>query len=205
MKKIGRWIIGALIGAFLLLLAYAGQQVYAYADVTSDVDADAAIVLGAAVWEGEPSPVFAERLNHAIDLYQQERVRVLIFTGGKGWGDQHAESEVAKRYALEHGVAEADVYCEAASHVTSGNLRGARAIIAREALTDALLVSDPLHMRRAMRIAEDLGLTVYPSPTPTTRYRTWRTKLGFLLRESRLYASYLLRRPLMRDQEGDTR
>ena len=132
MKNVRRWIVGGVLSAFLLLLGYAGQQVYAYADVTSEADADAAIVLGAAVWEGEPSPVFAERLNHAIDLYQQERVGVLIFTGGKGWGDQHAESEVAKRYALEHGVAEADVYCETASHVTSGNLRGAREIMARE-------------------------------------------------------------------------
>jgi uncharacterized SAM-binding protein YcdF (DUF218 family) len=179
------------------LLVYSGQQVYAYAMVSSEVSADAAIVLGAAVWDEEPSPVFAERINHAINLYQHGRVKVLVFTGGKGFGDQMAESEVAKRYAMRHGVAEQHIYCETASHITYKNLRGARIIMAHEGLHHALLVSDPLHMRRAMRMAEDLGLVVYASPTPTTRYKTWRSKRRFLLRESRLYASYLLRRPFM--------
>jgi uncharacterized SAM-binding protein YcdF (DUF218 family) len=197
-RKTWRWVVLALLTVIGFLLVYSGQQVYAYAMVSSEVSADAAIVLGAAVWDGEPSPVFEARINHAINLYQQGRVKVLVFTGGKGLGDQMAESEVAKRYAMRHGVAEQRIYCETTSHITYKNLWGARMIMAREGLRHALLVSDPLHMRRAMRMAEDLGLEVYASPTPTTRYKTWRSKGRFLVRESRLYASYLMRRPFMR-------
>jgi uncharacterized SAM-binding protein YcdF (DUF218 family) len=181
----------------LLLLSYSGREVYVYATVSSGASADAAIVLGAAIWRDRPSPVFAERINHAINLYRQGRVQALVFTGGKGMGDQLAESEVAVAYALRRGVADQDIYTETESHITYGNLQEAREIMAREGLGSALVVSDPLHMRRAMAIADDLGLEAYPSPTPTTRYRTWRTKSGFLLREARLYTSYLLRRPFM--------
>lgn len=195
--RLGCWIGCSILAASLLLLGYAGQQVYAYASVSTDASADAAIVLGAAVWGGEPSPVFAERINHAVDLYHEGRVEAIVFTGGKGLGDEETEAAVAKAYAVRRGVQDADIHCETSSHVTVQNLRGARRVMAREGLTDALLVSDPLHMRRSMTMAEDLGLTVYPSPTPTSRYETWRTKLGFLLRESRLYASYLVRRGFM--------
>lgn len=193
-KRLGWWIGCSILAASVLLLSYAGRQVYVYASVSTDASADAAIVLGAAVWDGEPSPVFAERINHALDLYHEERVRAIVFTGGRGLGDEETEAAVAKAYAVRRGVREEDVHCETSSHVTVQNLRGARRVMAREGLADALLVSDPLHMRRSMTMAEDLGLTVSPSPTPTSRYETWRTKLGFLLRESRLYASYLVRR-----------
>ena len=79
-------------------------QIAFYASVRDDGPADAAIVLGAAVWEDAPSPVFAARLDHAITLYHQGRVHALIFTGGVGEGDILAESEVARTYALAQGV-----------------------------------------------------------------------------------------------------
>lgn len=195
MKK--RWllcVVGGLVGAVLCLWLHSAYQIYAYAEVRSSASADAAIVLGAAVWGAEPSPVFAERINHAVDLYQRGRVTALVMTGGRGVGDALSEAEAARRYAMARGVPASDLYVETESRITYGNLRGARSVMAREGLTGALLVSDPLHMRRSMRMAEDLGLAVAPSPTPTTRYRTWRTQLGFWLRESRLYAVYRLKR-----------
>ncbi len=192
-----RWLlgmVGGLLGAVLCLWLHSAFRIYAYADVRSGVSADAAIVLGAAVWDSEPSPVFAERINHAIDLYHDGRVAALVLTGGRGIGDTLSEAEAARRYAMVRGVPASDLYVETESRITYGNLCGARSVMAREGLTRALLVSDPLHMRRSMHMAEDLGLAVAPSPTPTTRYRTWRTQLGFWMRESRLYAVYRLKR-----------
>jgi uncharacterized SAM-binding protein YcdF (DUF218 family) len=194
-SKAWRWIAWGVPGAIALFMGYACQQVYSYAAASSDAFADAAIVLGAAAWGDRPSPVFAERIQHAIDLYHQGRVRALVFTGGRGAEDEAAESEVARIYALRQGVPAAHIYCETASHITHDNLKRAQAIMQRERLQSALLVSDPLHMRRSMQIARDLGMEVYPSPTPTSRYVTWHSKAGFLLRETRLYAGYLLSRP----------
>jgi uncharacterized SAM-binding protein YcdF (DUF218 family) len=57
-----------------------------------------------------------------------------------------------------------------------------------------LIVSDPLHMRRAMTMARDFGLNAYPSPTPTSRYISLSSRLDFLWGEVRYYAAYLVRR-----------
>ena len=67
--------------------------------------ADAIIVLGAAAYDAKPSPVFEERIRHGLDLYEAQYAPLLIFTGGYGGtGARFSESQVARRYALKHGV-----------------------------------------------------------------------------------------------------
>ncbi|MBN2003717.1 MAG: YdcF family protein [Anaerolineae bacterium] len=169
-------------------------QIVCYASERDDGPADAAIVLGAAVWEGAPSPVFAARLDHAIALYHQGRVRALILTGGVGEGDTLAESEAGQAYALAQDVPATAIFTENVSHITLTNLTGAGRIVREQGFDRVLLVSDPLHMKRAIVIARDLDLNAYPSPTPTSRYRTLKTQMGFLLRETYYYTGYWLRR-----------
>ena len=65
----------------LLLVLFVAVRIYTYGNNAVDVQGDAAIVLGAAVWGNEVSPVFRERINHAIDLYRSGKVRKIIFTG----------------------------------------------------------------------------------------------------------------------------
>jgi uncharacterized SAM-binding protein YcdF (DUF218 family) len=189
----------SIAGGLCIWLLILMLQIACYADVRDDSPADAAIVLGAAVWEGTPSPVFAARLDHAIALYHQERVYALILTGGVGEGDTLAESEVARIYALAQGVPATAIFTETVSHITLTNLTEAKRIVQEQGFDRVLLVSDPLHMKRAITIARDLGLNAYPSPTPTSLYCTWKTKAGFLLRETYFYTGYLLRR-LFRQQ-----
>ena len=187
-----------LLGLLLCLLVWYGfllTCIYAYSSESDAAPADAAIVLGAAVWGTRPSPVFAERINHAIALYQAGKVQALIFTGGVGQNDERAEAEVARDYAVQRGVPAEHIYVETSSRTTYGNLREAQAVLEGQGRGRVLIVSDPLHMKRAVTIARDLGLDAYPSPTPTSRYATWRSKSGFLLREGYFYASYLVCRP----------
>ncbi len=171
-----------------------GVDIYAYSFVTDPSPADAAIVLGAAAWGAEPSPVFEERIKHAINLYEAGQIKAIIFTGGAGKDEQMPEAIVASQYAFRHGVPEQDIYAETRSRLTYENLCGARAIIQKEHLGRVLLVSDPLHMRRSMIIARDLGLDAYPSPTQTSRYISMTSKIAFLWGEVRPYTTYLLRR-----------
>jgi len=110
------------------------------------------------VWGERPSPVFEERIKHAVNLYTVGEASIIIFTGGIGEGDRIAESEVAKEYAVQLGVPDEDIYCETHSRITYENLEGAKEILDRQGLTKALIVSDPLHMRRAVTIARDLGI-----------------------------------------------
>jgi uncharacterized SAM-binding protein YcdF (DUF218 family) len=191
-----------ILGLLLFVLIWYGfllTRIYAYSSKSDTAPADAAIVLGAAVWGTRPSPVFAERINHAIALYQAGKVRAMVFTGGIGQSDERAEAEVARDYALQRGVPAEHIYLETRSRTTYENLREAKLVLNGQDWGRFLIVSDPLHMKRAVTIARDLGLDAYPSPTPTSRYETWKSKSGFLLREGYFYASYLLRRPFRPD------
>ena len=58
-------------------------------------------------------------------------------------------------------------------------------------LVTAIVVSDPLHMKRALRMARDLGIEASEGPTPTSRYRSWQAKGSFLLRELYFYHHYM--------------
>ena len=185
----------AVIAIVMAMLGFTAGQIYAYSERTTDQHADAAIVLGAAVWGSEPSPVFRERINHAVQLYHSAQVDYIIFTGRQGDPSEPAEAVVGRQYAIEQDVPEADIWIETQSWTTRQNLIYARQIACSHDVKTFLLVSDPLHMRRAMLIARDLGMDVYPSPTPTTMYRTWASKGRMLWRETRLYLSYLWHRP----------
>jgi uncharacterized SAM-binding protein YcdF (DUF218 family) len=186
-----------LVGAVAAWLGYLAVDIYRYSSIEDAGSGDAAIVLGAAAWGNRPSPVFEQRIAHAVSLYKSGRVRNLILTGGSSAPGQRAESLVAADYAIRQGVPAKDAACEVSSHTTLENLAGARELIRSKKLGRVLIVSDPLHMRRAVAMARDLGIDAYPSPTPTTRYVSAGKKQEFLLRELYYYASYLLARPFI--------
>lgn len=227
MRRVGLALVGALVCWFAGTMASVALYASHAARGSGVETGDAAIVLGAAVWRDRPSPVFAERIRHGIDLYEQGRVRRIVFTGGVGQAGEEAESEIARQVALARSVPDGAVLCEAESHTTYGNLREAQRVAEGEAsggelpasdplgargslagasapgdprrrlggaLGRVLIVSDPLHMRRAMTMAHDLGLEARPSPTPTTRYVGCWSKAAFLARETYYYNTYLLRR-----------
>ncbi|MBD9471230.1 YdcF family protein [Pseudoxanthomonas sp. PXM01] len=146
--------------------------------------ADAIIVLGAAAYDAKPSPVFEERIRHGIDLYKRGLAPTLIFTGGYGGtGARFSESQVARRYALRQGVPEKAILIESLSRNTHDNLRQARILMQQHKLHSVIIVSDPLHMARALRISRDLGIRSVGSPTPTSRFRSFATRWRFLLQE----------------------
>jgi uncharacterized SAM-binding protein YcdF (DUF218 family) len=150
------------------------------------------VVLGAAAWDRKPSPVLEERLNHALDLYKTGEVRKLIFTGGFGDKAAMAESEVARDYAVAHGIPRKDILIETTSHSTRGNVSEAARLMQEKKLWSCLLVSDPMHMRRAVRMFRDAGVPCFSSPTKTSVYVSWPAKAGFLAREVVFFTGYLV-------------
>jgi uncharacterized SAM-binding protein YcdF (DUF218 family) len=195
MKKIAK--IALVVFTIVVLAAgVLALRVYTFSNARSDGPADAAVVLGAAVWTSEVSPVFRERINHAVDLHRKGRVRKLIFTGGQGNRGEPTESSAARQYAVESGVPVTDILIEEKSHTTYENIVYAKQLADRHRLKKVLIVSDPLHMKRAMTMATDLGLVAEPSPTPSTRYQGLRSQLGLLAHETYYYVGYLLHRTL---------
>jgi uncharacterized SAM-binding protein YcdF (DUF218 family) len=145
--------------------------------------ADAVIVLGAAAYDAFPSPVFEQRIRHGIDLYRRRLAPVLIFTGGFGRGARFAESEVAKRFSLRENIPVHNILIETVSRDTRENIAEAAQLMRSRGLARAIIVSDPLHMSRALRLCAEISLACEGSPTPTTRYRGIWSRARFLAKE----------------------
>jgi uncharacterized SAM-binding protein YcdF (DUF218 family) len=191
-KKLAKTAL-VLLSAMVLVAGVLAWRIYSFGNITYDGPADAAVVLGAAVWTRDPSPVFKERINHAINLYQKGRVRKLIFTGGQGNPGEPTEAAAARDYALQNGLPASDILIEDKSHNTYENVLNAKQFAGSNGIQKVLIVSDPLHMKRAMTMAQDVGLEAHSSPTPSTRYQGMRV----LMRETYYYLGYLLRRPFL--------
>jgi uncharacterized SAM-binding protein YcdF (DUF218 family) len=146
--------------------------------------AHAIVVLGAAQYDGRPSPVLRARVDHAIDLWRRGLAPVMLMTGGRGIGDTVSEAAVERRYAIANGVPSAAILVEEESHSTSESLRNVAALMGKDARA-VILVSDPFHMLRLSILARRFGLQPRTSPTRTSpisanRAESWR----YMLRES---------------------
>jgi uncharacterized SAM-binding protein YcdF (DUF218 family) len=147
--------------------------------------ADAIVVLGAAQYNGHPSPVLEARLQHAVELYQAGRARTMIMTGGQAPGDTVSEAVVSRRWAMRHGVPRDAILVETTGMNTRESMRAVAALMKARGLKAAVLVSDPFHMLRLKLLARQMGLKGYTSPTESSPIsRNPAEERKFLLRES---------------------
>ena len=197
MRKISRkrmlcyGLLLVLLGGIVLWGAVA-LSIVNYGKIDEKAPSDVAIILGAGTWKGEVSPVYRERINHGIWLYQNGYADYLLLTGGVGDGNPVSDAAAAKAYALSQGVPETVILIEEKSTITEENLFYAKAVMDELSLKSAIIVSDPLHMKRAMLMASDYGIDALSSPTPTTMYRSLKTQIPFLAREEFFYLGYLI-------------
>ncbi|EGZ51328.1 YdcF family protein [Neisseria wadsworthii] len=175
----------------ILLMLYCAFDVYQTGNAKPQtIYADAAVVLGAAAWGKNPSPVFRERINHAITLYQSRRVEKLIFTGGSPKEGYMTEAEVGRRYALKQGVPKKDILFENTSRDTFQNLQNIRKLLRDNDIDTVILVSDPYHLARARTMAHDLGINAATSATPTSRFTESEKRRRFLMQETYALFTY---------------
>lgn len=181
--RLARAVFGIGLVLALWLAGVAGYIVWT-GERDQAAPADAIIVLGAAAYDARPSPVFEQRIVHGIHLYERGLADWLIFTGGFGGeGARFAESEVARRYAIDEGVPAERILIETVSRTTHENMEQAARLMHGRGLHRAILVSDPLHMARALRQARGQGIEALGSATPTSRFRSLESRWRFLLRE----------------------
>lgn len=159
-RLFGWLVLLALTGWLLTVVA-----VYLYGRRDEARPAGAIVVLGAAHYDGRPSPVLRARLDHALDLYRRGYAPVLIMTGGTAPGDTVSEAVVARRYAVRAGVPPDAVLTERGGENTLESMRAVARLMRQRGLEGALLVSDPFHMLRLRLLALRLGLPAATSPT----------------------------------------
>jgi uncharacterized SAM-binding protein YcdF (DUF218 family) len=165
--------------------AWIGIQVYQQSNVDEVRSADAIIVLGAAQYDGEPSPVFRARLDQAVYLYEEGLSDIVIVTGGKQEGDRFTEAEAGEDYLIDHAVPADAILAEHEGRTTLESLQNAWEIAGPYNIGSALLVSDPMHSERIKRMATDLGFDpAYASWTSYERLdRSRLTKAKELVHE----------------------
>ena len=132
---------------------------------------DAIVVMGAAQYDGRPSPQLAARLDHAADLYRDGVAPLVVVTGGKQPGDRFTEAAASTAYLIDHGIPATAILEEATGRTSFESLDHAAELLQDRALRDVVLVSDPFHSLRIRLIAEEVGLIAYTSPTRTSPVR----------------------------------
>jgi uncharacterized SAM-binding protein YcdF (DUF218 family) len=186
------------VGLVLLVpVAIVGVTAFAVWRAAHDDDAsridrlDAIVVLGAAQYGGDPSPVFQGRLEHASLLYEQARAPIVIVLGGGRPGDQTTEAEAGRAFLVE----QEELPPEAVAAVPVGNttlesLQAAATHLHERGLRSAFLVSDPWHNLRIERMASDVGIEGHASATWTSAAKTEQTRFEGYVRETFAYLYY---------------
>lgn len=163
LRVVGWTVVGA-----TLIAGYMAVRIFAQGDRDEQRPADAIVVLGAAQFNGTPSDVFEARLQHAVDLYKAGIAPYLVVTGGKLPADRTTEAATARKWAIAHGVPASAILSENQGRNTLESLEAVAAIFRKQGLKNAVFVSDQTHMLRVLRMASDLGIVAWGSPTRTS-------------------------------------
>ena len=180
-----RTLLGTLFVVLVLLGYYVVSLLQVWSTGKSDQarPVDAIVVLGAAQYDGEPSPQLAARLDHVAELWPRELAPVVVTTGGGRPGDRFTEAQASASYLAERGVPESAILLENAGSTTFESMENVAAELEQRGLDRVLIVTDPYHALRSRLIAEEAGLEAYVSPT-TTSVVTGGTALKRELREA---------------------
>jgi uncharacterized SAM-binding protein YcdF (DUF218 family) len=146
---------------------------------------DAIVVLGAAQYDGHPSPVLRARLDHAAALFRRHLAPLVIVTGGVGTGDTVSEAVVGRRYLVAAGLPADAVVAESAGRTSAASVRAAARRVRERGGDRAVFVSDGFHLLRLGFLARRLGLQAFGSPAPRSPITpNSRLEFGYLLAES---------------------
>ncbi len=167
-RFVGRRIMRVVLVILLAGVAYYAAsfwQVWSTGRSDQARNVDAIVVMGAAQYDGRPSPQLAARLDQAVELWNDGLAPQVVVTGGKQEGDRFTEASASARYLVDRGVPESVIVLEDAGSTTHESLAGARALL-DESVVTVLVVTDPYHALRSRLTAEEVGFTAYVSPAP---------------------------------------
>ncbi len=149
----------------LLYLGVIAWQVTAASRLDQREQVDAIVVLGAAQYDGTPSPALERRLDRAFELYEEGLADEIVLTGSKQPADRFTEAFAGFRYLTGKGVPESDLRIVDDGSSTYESLAAARRVLRDEGADRVLLVSDGYHNRRLQGVARELGMEPFVAPT----------------------------------------
>lgn len=191
-----RLIFPALGLLILLGIVYTGwtyREVRRFASLDQAGPADVIVVLGAAQYNGNPSPVLKARLDHAAKLFAEGYANIVVTTGGYGPDPNFSEAHVGARYLSAHGVDASQIMTEQVSGSTHAAVLAGVRLMESHGWTRAIVVSDGFHLYRLSRMFEVHGIEVRTSPaTASVIESSPSTRIWYSLREVGLLTLYRL-------------
>lgn len=170
-----RWVLLVGVAIPVLLVGYYAVslfQVYSAGRTNDARPVDAIVVMGAAQYDGRPSPQLAARLDQVAELWPEGLAPVVVVTGGKQPGDRFTEAEASANYLIDRGVPDSAIVREDQGSTSFQSLERVAALLDDGTDSDGersvLIVTDPYHTLRSMLIAEEMGLKAFGSPTQTS-------------------------------------
>jgi len=153
-------VVAAVVVAYLAVTAV---QVWLTGRRYEPRPAAAIVVMGAAQYDGVPSPDLAARLNQAVALWRERYATDIMVTGSKERGDRFTEAQASSRYLMAEGVPDRDIF-RAGGSDSWANLSLAAPVLLSRGDGTVLIVTDPFHEARSLAIATDVGFRAYPTP-----------------------------------------
>jgi uncharacterized SAM-binding protein YcdF (DUF218 family) len=181
--------------AFLGWSCWVYVQIENYAGLDQAAPSDAIAVLGAAEYDGQPSPVFRARLDHARELYNRGIAPLIIVLGGTG-GDEYSEGAVGRDYLMSFGIPESAIIAETQSRNTEEQAHRIAVIARANGLRRLVVVSDATHLFRIHEICAADGLDVLTSPRVRTTFGGGKAETERLAHEILSYTAWRLHLPL---------
>ncbi len=190
-----RWITAAVYFAFagiFLLSVSLIAAIYWQARTDETRSVEAIVVLGAAQFNGRPSPVLRARLDRALEVYNDGYAPIIVVSGGRVSGDQFTEAEAGRDYLVERGVPEEAILLEDAGSDSWESMRGVAALLEPRNVDRVLLVSNGFHLLRVEIMARDLGLTAFSTASTSGPIRPWSApEFSYVIREAAGIVAYL--------------
>ncbi|HEY7035037.1 MAG TPA: YdcF family protein [Thermomicrobiales bacterium] len=183
-----RWAVVLAIWLPLTVALLLGSLVAAiYWQARSDQTrpVDAVVVLGAAQYDGRPTPVLQARLDEVLKVYKAGAAQWIVVTGGRQEGDRFTEAEASRNYLVAHGVPERAILLENQGRSSWQSMQGAGRILDGKGAKRILLVSDGFHLFRLKLMARHLGFTAYGAPaTDSPIRRDSSLEFDYVVREA---------------------
>jgi uncharacterized SAM-binding protein YcdF (DUF218 family) len=187
-SRVRKWTVRVtlvLLGVILLTPPALAARVWYQARLDERPPSDAIIVLGAAQYNGVPSPTLEWRLKHALTLYDDKVAPAIVTVGGKQPNDNYTEAEAGKLWLVRHGVPSSRVIAVQEGRNTLQSMEAIGREYRRRGWQSAVIVTDPWHSLRSLTMASDNGIKGATSPTrggPSVQTRD--TQFNYIVRET---------------------
>jgi uncharacterized SAM-binding protein YcdF (DUF218 family) len=189
--KFIRRIISFVLLLIIVIPLYVAGSIWYSARNSSPVESDVILVMGAAQFDGRPSEVLQSRLQESLKVYKAGFAPRIYTVGSGAPGDRTTEAAASRAWLIENGVKRSNISSIAKGRDTLGSTQAYAEAMKKAKLSSVVIVTDPYHCYRSMKMAKDLGLIPSCAPVETGPASVANSGYKYLARESGAYLAYI--------------